>query len=133
MKAFILSLAFFLCSGVSLAQQTTPVEAPKPVPPKFALALNPFRTIDVNSPKFIQLTAEIAHASVAYGSVETFSRDGHGTFGAAAMGGVAISKEFFYDKKFERQPFKSNLRDAAFYGLGIGLALLQDHYRPIKR
>lgn len=103
-----------------LTQATTP--AKKKI---FLAKMNPFQAIDVHSHAFHEVTAQFAHVGAGYGVVTGMRLAGHNTIGISGMAGFTLVKEFWYDRKYEKQNLKENLRDAGFYGLGIGIAILQ--------
>lgn len=123
-KLLILAMSAFLLAAPAFAQSALSTEA-KQAPKQFVLHLNPFKPIDTSSTKFEDMTAQIAHVTSAYSVVETSQAAGHNVVGLSVMTAFAATKEFWYDKKYERQSFKRNLRDFGFYSLGIGLAVLQ--------
>lgn len=117
----------FLCGSAHAQISNQKIGCLPPVECKSLLAkINPFQPINVNSTAFQNMTAQIAHVASAYAITQTAYSEGHGRFGIISVSSFVIPKEFFFDKKFEKQPFKNNLIDTLFYGAGIGLAVLQN-------
>lgn len=120
--AVILLAALLLCAPARAQTQPTPAVKPKKT---MLQKINPLQQINVHSPAFQDVTAQFAHVGAGYGVVTGMRLAGHNTIGISGMGGFVLAKEFWYDRKYEKQNLKENLRDTAFYALGIGAAILQ--------
>lgn len=120
-------LGALLCGSAHAQIQSQKIGCLPPVECKSFLAkVNPFQPINVHSTAFENMTAQIAHVASAYAYTQAAYSEGHGRLGIITMSSFVLPKEFFFDKKFEKQSFKNNLIDTLFYGAGIGLSVLQN-------
>jgi len=129
MKAVITAVlgALLLCGSAHAQIENQKIGCLPPVECKSLLAkINPFQPINVNSSAFQNMTAQIAHVASAYAITQTGYSRGHSRFGIIATSSFVLPKEFIFDKKFEKQRFRNNLVDTLFYGVGIGLSVLQN-------
>lgn len=118
---FLSALFLFGWQAFAQSRQNLP-----PAKNKISIArMNPFQAINVHSHAFHEVTAQFAHVGAGYGVVTGMRIAEHNTIGVSGMGGFVLAKEFWYDRKYEKQNLKENLRDTAFYGMGIGIAILQ--------